>query len=168
MDEEIWRSIRDFSSYGISSYGNVINWETNEYVTPVKNRETKEIWVSFTHYEYSFRGPVWLLMLQAFYDVMDLRSVQVDYRDGNPSNLEIFNLQWNDLDGVPIMFRMDPDGTWRRIRHKARRVLVVETGNIYESVNECAEAIGGIPNLIYMCLRGAARRHHGFTFQYEE
>lgn len=167
-EEEIWRTIPGFSGFGVSSEGRVVDYSTNQIVNSVKNRSSKELWVSFTQNERSYRGPIWRLLLAGFYDIHDLRDIFPIYRDENPSNLDLYNLRWANSAGTPIIFRRGESGDWRRVRHYARRVKIVETGVIYDSVKDCAEQIGANPNAIYMCLRGVLKSHHGFSFAYED
>lgn len=46
----------------------------------------------------------------------------------------------------------------------ARRIRVIETGKVYNSIQEAAEAIGGTPQGVSDTLHGRIRKHRGFTF----
>lgn len=50
------------------------------------------------------------------------------------------------------------------MRTKNRRIKVVETGKIYQSVEECAQHIGGSAVAIKSVLAGRQNRHKGYTF----
>lgn len=45
-------------------------------------------------------------------------------------------------------------------------IRVIETGEIYSSYNEVAEAIGGHRGNVLLCLQGHRRTYKGFTFEY--
>ena len=165
-DPEIWRNIRHFPNHAVSSEGRVMDVVNRTQVELMWNEKAQERWVSFSYYERTYKGPVWRLMLVAFYDLVNHRDVRPDYRDGDSDNLDIFNLRWQTLDGLPIMFRREDSGDWKRIRRNGRQVRIVETGQIFNSVAECAREIGGSSNAIYICLRGERKKHHGFTFEY--
>lgn len=47
-----------------------------------------------------------------------------------------------------------------------RRVRIVETGEEFKSLTECARHINGHVENIYKCLTGRLRKHRGFTFEY--
>ena len=58
-----------------------------------------------------------------------------------------------------------------RYQHPAvnkRRVTIVETGEIFRSVSECAQHLNTQPSSIYKVLRGERDTHLGYTFQYYE
>ena len=46
-------------------------------------------------------------------------------------------------------------------------VMIVETGEVFSSVKECAKQINGQPSTIYKLIKGIARqkRHRGYTFR---
>lgn len=56
----------------------------------------------------------------------------------------------------------------RPINHP--RVLVIETGEVYDSYEDAAKAIGGRRSGVYACLRGTGNRrtHMGFHFRFVE
>jgi len=168
QEPEIWRPIRHFPNMSVSSYGRVFNSDTQDYVKTAIDRKTHDVWVAFEYYDWAFHGPVWRLMLVAFYNAVDFTLLSPDFVDGDPRNLNVFNLRWNLSDGTPVIFRREDTGDWKRLRRMARRVQIIETGEIYDSVRACAQAISGDANAIYICLRGdgRSRTHHGFTFRY--
>ena len=51
---------------------------------------------------------------------------------------------------------------------KAQKVMVIQTGVVYDSVRECAKAIGGDYGSIYACLNGNRKTHKEYTFKYVE
>lgn len=53
-----------------------------------------------------------------------------------------------------------------RASNQKRPVMIVETGQVFESQTECAEAIGGSPSGVSAFLRGRIKQHKGFTFEY--
>lgn len=46
------------------------------------------------------------------------------------------------------------------------QIRVVETGNVYQSITECARAINGNDRHICDCLSGRQRTHRGYHFEY--
>jgi hypothetical protein len=47
-----------------------------------------------------------------------------------------------------------------------RPVRIVETGEVFESLAQCARWIGGSSMTISRCLSGKRKTHLGFTFEY--
>jgi hypothetical protein len=49
-----------------------------------------------------------------------------------------------------------------------RRVKIVETGQVFRTVRDCAEYINGDYSSIYRCLRNGRGSHMKYTFEYQE
>lgn len=47
-------------------------------------------------------------------------------------------------------------------------VLCIETGQVFKTFKEAAEATGGTKNGVFMCCRGLQREHHGFHYIFTE
>lgn len=47
-----------------------------------------------------------------------------------------------------------------------KRVRIIETGEIYESEKECANAINGSISGVNGCLKGRRKTHKKYHFQY--
>lgn len=47
-----------------------------------------------------------------------------------------------------------------------RKVMIVETGEIFNNYREAAEAINGNRSCVYLCLKGYRKRHMGCRFEY--
>jgi len=165
--EEVFRGVRHFPGYRVTSYGRVLD-PSGEMVMPFIRAETGEPCVSLEYYEYSFNGPIWFLMLNAFYGLVDVRTVSPLYRDDDPTNLDIYNLRWEDAEGIPILFRRDEHGDWKRYRKQGRKVRLVETGEVFDNARECSESYNLNLNALYMCLRGTQKSHLGYHFEYSD
>jgi len=51
-------------------------------------------------------------------------------------------------------------------RQWGKKVQIVETGDVFRSVRDCAKYINGDYGSIYACLRGDRNEHRGLTFRY--
>lgn len=51
-------------------------------------------------------------------------------------------------------------------RARARKVRIVETNEVFLTVENCARYIGGDASSIYRVLRGERISHKGYTFEY--
>lgn len=166
-DEEMWRVVRGYPDYEVSDRGRIRHRGDGSLVRATTHKETGEPWVTVEYFESSFRGPVWMLMLKAFYEYTgSMRDVLPTYRDDDPKNLSVYNIFWNTPRGFPLLFTRSDDGSWRRHYKKGRRVEILETGEQFEGVRECAASIGGTTNAIYMCLRGVSKTHKGYTYRF--
>lgn len=58
-----------------------------------------------------------------------------------------------------------PRENGRRGAGRMSAVRIVETGQTFDSLRDCADTIGGKYQLVSAVLHGSQRRHRGFTFE---
>jgi hypothetical protein len=51
---------------------------------------------------------------------------------------------------------------------KRKKIRIVETGEVYDGLMECEKAINGNNRHINDCLRGRAKTHRGYHFEYAD
>lgn len=86
---------------------------------------------------------------------------EVDHVDDDKYNNYVSNLEWvttseNNLRAFRTGIK----------QVSGRPVQIVETGQRFESISECARQIGGIQGNVSLCLAGSRHSHRGFTFAY--
>ena len=166
FEEEYWLPCHHFPNYEVSSMGRIRDLEFDEIVPQVYSRGELRAVLKYGPDE--FRGAVWQMMYATFWQAGWGIGVTVKYRDDDPKNLSMFNLLF-DKDEKPLLYRLDSTtGIWSRKRNNARRVRVIETGEILDSVPILADHIGGSANIIYMCLRGSQVRHKGLRYEWAD
>lgn len=95
-------------------------------------------------------------------DTVISRSIQDGYR----SRLGL-TFEYADKDSVNTSSNNETVAATLVERNRYRKpVRVIETGEIYPSVRECARAIGGDQPTITACLHGRHKSHHGYSFEY--
>ncbi len=166
-NEEYWMRCHHFPNYKISSLGRIQDTEFDEMVTLANVRSEPRANLKYGPDE--FKGFVWQMMYATFWRAGWGIDVTISYRDGDSKNTSIFNLLFS-KDGKPLLYQLNSvSGFWEKRRgSSAGRVRVVETGEIFDSVADVARAVGGYPNAIYMCLRGAQMTAKGLHYEWFE
>ena len=155
MDEELWRDWPQDPRIKVSNKGNVISYRRGEPY-PLK--------VSYNNCGYQIvnvsRPPqcVHRMVAETWLDNPNHHR-DVNHINGDKSDNRVENLEWVTHS--------------ENMRHAVRTGLInqtpvrnVETGEVYESISECARQIGGNPGCIVHCLSGRRSTHLGYHFEY--
>lgn len=89
--EEIWKSVKDFENYEVSTHGNVRNKKTNRILKPFNAAQKKYKMVSLGagNKRYIHR-----IVCQTFLENNDTARCFVDHIDRNNQNNKLENLRW--------------------------------------------------------------------------
>lgn len=163
---EYWLPVVDFNDYEISNRGRVKSLKTNIIMTPyvTKNgyQQIKLFKNSRHHPRYVHR-----LVAASFFDC-DYEELEVNHIDGNKENNFIGNLEWCKHSentrhaikaGLFTPHRLPPRP------QPSKKVKILETGEIFQSITKCAEHIGGHKTAISACLAGKVKSHLGYHFE---
>lgn len=87
-----------------------------------------------------------------------LKKPQVNHINGNKKDNQVWNLEWcNNSENMIHAY-----ATGLRKRHGIR---IIETGETFETVSECAKYINGNVANICSCLKGKRETHKGYHFE---
>ena len=157
--------INGFENYGISLDGEVINFRTGRLVAKEVNNgyERVRLWRDGKQHN----KKVHRLLADAYLEPVDGKAY-INHINGNKLDNSLDNLEWCTLkENMEHAFRTGlnhahPNPNAGRTR---RPVKIIETGNEYSSLTECARSIGGNPNKIQDCLSGRQHSHRGYHFE---
>lgn len=170
MDE--WREVNGNDNYIVSDAGSVrrVGSDVDHSVRDSKGYLTVDL------YKDSKRSTcrVHRLVAEAFVPNPDDKP-HVNHKDGNKHNNRATNLEWvtrkenckhaweNGLakPSYGMLGKKNPNGG-----RKGRPIRIIETGDVYNTLKECEEAIGGNNRHINDCLCGRQKTHRGYHFEY--
>jgi hypothetical protein len=141
MDEptEQWKEVAGFPSYSVSDQGRVYNHNRGVYLK--FERTTKGYHkVILLHHGVSKFKYVHDLVAIAYLGMQD--NQEVKHKDGNRMNCKVSNLELESYSGVRVL----------------------ETGQVFRSVAECAKTLKISERAIQVCLDGGASTSHGYHF----
>jgi hypothetical protein len=169
---EQWRDVTHNANYLVSDTGKVRRRGSDKDHSMYK----KKGYLVIDLYENGQRSKnrVNRLVAEAFIPNPDNKP-EVNHKDGDKSNNCVSNLEWvtkkencrhawdNGLvkPSYSMLGKKNPNGG-----RKGKPIRVVETGEVFNTLKECEEAINGNNRHINDCLRGRQNTHRGFHFEY--
>lgn len=99
------------------------------------------------------------LVADAFYDGSH-DGLEVNHIDGNKSNNFIANLEWcTSSENRKHAFQTGLQ------RAYSKQIRIIETGEVFDSITDCAKRINGDFRNISACLHGRQKSHRGYHFE---
>lgn len=163
--EEVWIQIELCPNYAVSNRGRVLNISRDIYIS---QRETEEGTLRVSLYDRGRQQDFYVhhLVYEAFYGKLEDGN-QIVHLDGDKKNNTPENLRHRKrMRKIKEGNHPLAEGEETNPRHWGRKVMILETGEIFRTVRDCADYINADYSTIYACLRGERRSHRGFTFQY--
>lgn len=163
---EEWRMIKGWERYEVSNKGRVRNVETCQIL---KARPDKEGYMMLTFSIDCKRATkkVHRLVTEAFIPNPDNKP-QVNHIDGNKANNSVGNLEWctsseNHIHAYKFLGRKA--NTEKSGRAK-KKVLCVDTGEIFESATDAAKSVNGYQGAISSVCRNERNTYKGKHWKY--
>lgn len=159
---ENWILIKDFPKYEVSNEGRVRNIVTGQIL---KGHDNGHGYETVTLYKdgRAYTKKIHRLVAEAFLESSH-DHLEVNHIDGNKTNNRIENLEWCS-GSENIQHAYD---TGLRQPPRMKQIKVLETGEVYKSMTDCARAIGGTVSGLYDCEKGKQSSHRGYHFEWLE
>ena len=159
---EKWATIKDFPNYEISDLGVVKNTITDQVLSTKEDRGYTR--VALYNNGSKYYKQIHRLVAEAYIE-NPFDKKEVNHIDGNKHNNSYHNLEWcTRSENMTHAFRnglKKPSGGL-----PPKKVMIIETGEVYDSINECARDINGDRAHIQGCLYGKRMPHKGYHFRY--
>jgi len=166
---ECWANIPGFPNHQINYNGQIRFKNTGRILKGhINSSGYIEVWLS--HNE---RRLVHRLMAETFLGPAPYENAQVNHIDCDRQNNNVLNLEWcSPRDNILWSFhkgRIDPFiGLSKARKVNMKPVRIVETGEVFSSLQECADHLGTTRGNVSRCLSGERKgqRIHGYHVEY--
>lgn len=157
---EAWLPIDGYPNYAVSSNGRIKNIKTGRILKQNNNSHGYPS-VSLFNSNGQKNMKVHRLVAETFYDC-DCDGLDVNHIDGDKRNNFVGNLEWcTRRENVQHAF-----DTGLKTPSRQVPIRIIETGEVFNSIRECARHIGGDHSAIRRCLMGIEGSCKGYTFEY--
>lgn len=158
VEDEEWVEIRGFPHYLISSWGRVYSFKSDTLLKPYPNTRGY-MKVSLSQSGKRIIKSVHRLVAEHFVPGQDI-GLEVNHIDGDKIYNNERNLEW-------VTSSMNKQHAYDTgLRRERISVQVVETGDIYDSISACSNAVGMTSTGVYHALRRETKTKRGLSFRY--
>lgn len=162
---ETYKPIPRYPRYEVSDAGNIKNKQTGHVLHPGIKSNGYQI-VVLSNDGKRKTEHVHKLVAETFCDKSSDAMV-VNHIDGNKTNNSARNLEWcTSSDNNRHAYASGLKVPTKPYNQPARKkIRVIETGEIYDSIDACARSIGANRRHISDCINGRLTKHHGFHYE---
>lgn len=161
--DPVWSEIHLTDGWRLSSVGELVDPD-GKVIREREDGPSKGNVKIDAHYV-GINVPMDRLLVLVFFEGYDSNYV-ISHIDGDPYNCSVQNLQFFDKRSGERIYCRDYGKKLMLDRRLRGRVLVLETGQIFDSASQAADSVGGNRKDVHLCLTGARKSHKGYHFKY--
>ena len=160
---EKWSGIKGCSKYSVSDQGRVMHNKSKRVLKP-RPDSSGYLRVSLSYDDgHIYDKSVHRLVVDAFYDG-DHTGLDVNHLDGRKYNNVVTNLEvCSRSDNLKHAYRT---GLRESPHNRCVPIRIVETGEVFDSVRDCARHLGCSHGNISVCLAHRNKTCYGYHFEY--
>lgn len=165
---ETWKKVRGYN-YEVSNLGRIRSKFTNQIMSLSSDR------YGYAKLNLSKDGKkktvsVHRLVAKAFIP-NPYKKPEINHKSGNKLDNAVSNLEWvtseeNLEHAIKIGLIKVKEKVFKEPKTNKRPIKIVETGEVFESIAECARILNTKPKSISKVLTGKRHTHRGFHFKY--
>ena len=157
MDEELWKEWPQDPRILVSNKGNVVSYKRGAPY-PLKVTHDNHGYQRVGAGYHGWATLVHRLVAETWIDNPN-HYEEVNHINGDKDDNRVENLEW-------VTRSQNIRHAYRTGLKKTTPIRIVETGEVFESISECARRIGGDQGTISRCLAGKRSTHRGYHFEY--
>lgn len=156
-EQDYIRSVKGYEGlYTVDALGNIFSLKRNKKLIPCEDK-FGYMKVCLSNKGKEKQKKIHRIVAEAFIP-NPLNKPQVNHIDGNKKNNCVWNLEW--CTNSENMHHMYECG-----KGNGMQVKIVETGEVFNTVLQCAKHINGDDSNILQCLKGKRKTHKGYHFE---
>lgn len=160
-EKEIWKTVESYPKYEVSTYGKVRNKRTKRELKPSPGRNPAYLNVYISNEKGENNRPIHRLVAETF---VEGEGQCVNHIDGNKHNNYYKNLEWCSFQENNI--HAIKNGLNHPGEYQKRRIRIVETGDEFNGIVECANYVGTSFQNIYAAANGKRHTAKGYHYEY--
>lgn len=167
-NNDIWMDCVGYSDYEVSNKGKIRSKKKNLILNSRLNSAGYKDVTIWDHENQKHKHlRIHQEVAKAFIDNPYNKS-EVNHKDGNKLNNDVTNLEWCTRSenakhaiktGLFTPYKLPP------YKKDGVKVRIIETGEEFESLTECAKCVNGYKSGISACILGKKRSHMGYHYE---